>query len=103
MEEKDRTLDAICRKNTSWERKNKKRARSAKTTADRPLWSALASLMSLQYITHTQSHIPTHRYIWEEELMCSDEYQKLTEERLAKDPEAPAKADDSADESLEIG
>jgi hypothetical protein len=40
MEEKDRTLDAIKAKNTAWLRKNKTR-KSKRTTADRPLWSAL--------------------------------------------------------------
>ena len=37
---------------------------------------------------HTHTHnLPTRRYIWEDELMCAEEYEKQRAAVLATDPE----------------
>ena len=43
--------------------------------------------------THTQ---PTRRYIWQEELMCSEEFQQQREAKAARDPEGAGAKHSSA-------
>jgi hypothetical protein len=64
MPEKDRGLIAVATRGKAWAQKNSKRASKNRSDADKPLW-----------------------YIWEAELVDTDDFNAAAAEEKAKDPE----------------